>query len=72
MCFPPFGALLTPFNYKDRKLEKVQPTFSKFAKNFCMGRLLSREDRIFLSCHYSKPLGNSLAGQQAGESKDQN
>ena len=32
MCFPPFGALLTPFNYKDRKSEKVQPTFSKFAK----------------------------------------
>ena len=41
-------------------------------KNFYMGRLLSREDRIFLSCHYSKPLGNSLAGQQAGKSRNKN
>jgi len=32
MCFPPFGAFLTPFNYKDRKSGKVQPIFSKFAK----------------------------------------
>ena len=42
--FSPFGAFLTPFNYKDRKLEKVQPIFSKFAKKispaeiFCLSQ----------------------------------